>query len=398
MSELNLGLFGYGCVGQGFHAALQQANMPIARVVKIGVKNSHKERTIDRYHFSFTSQGVFSQPNLNAIIEAVDNTIDSFNIVAQALSQGLSVVTANKKMISENFIKLWQLQNENNVTLLYEAAVAGGIPIIRILDQYYNSEKITHLQGILNGSSNYIISKMEQDGLSYSIALKQAQKAGFAEADPWLDVAGYDAKYKLSLLSAHALGIALEPNSILNLGIAYIDKADIIWGAKSGFRVRLIGQLSETEEGVIAYVLPHFIPPSHELYHIKDEYNALLIESQFAGEQLFKGKGAGAHPTGSAVLADVAAINKGYHYNYQKIKERGLLSGKLVYKHPQDMIELKVYVRSNSREILKDIELTEVHESGTTASGAYIIGRVVLDKLMKIQKNRTELFVAVLPG
>ena len=396
MSELNVGLFGFGCVGQGFHTALQQAQSPKAKVVKIGVKNSYKERSLDAAHFSFTRQGVFSQPDLHAIIEVVDNAADGFDIVSQALSEGLPVVTANKKMVAENFIKLWQLQHEHQAALLYEAAVAGGIPIIRILDQYYQSEKITRLQGILNGSSNYILSKMEQEGLSYPTVLKQAQEAGFAEADPWLDVAGYDAKYKLTILSAHALGVTLEPESVLNLGIAFIDDADIAWGAQKGYRIKLLGHLSETENGVIAYVLPHFIPDSHELYHVDNEYNALLIDAQYAGTQLFKGKGAGSHPTGSAVLADVTALHQGYPYSYQKIKDRGQLNGSLTHTEPYNSVTLQVYLRARKAGVLDNIELAKTEESGQTASGPYIIGQISVDELKKIQLNRTEVFVAVL--
>lgn len=393
---LNIGLFGFGCVGQGFYDALNNAGGVSAQIAKIGVKDTYKERKLSAQHFSFSRSGVFEQPGLNAVVEAVAGADDGFDIVSDALQQGLPVVTANKKMVAEHFAELWALQHQHNSDLLYEAAVAGSIPIIRLLDNYYSGEQIKRLQGILNGSSNYIITQMERDGLSYPTALAQAQTAGFAEADPWLDVAGYDPKYKLVILAAHAFGVVFEPDEVINLGIPFIDDVDIAWGKEQGLKIRLIADVRSTEQGTAAYVLPHFIGPDNDLYTVTDEYNAVLLEGAYSGKQLLKGKGAGSYPTGSAVLADVAALEQGYKYSYSKIRLRGHLNGSVTPTKPYNELCLKVYVRAYDKQDLELIAFNSIEQQGDTAAGPFIIGEVSLNKLRTIQQSKAKAFVAVL--
>lgn len=393
---LNIGLFGFGCVGQGFYDALHNAGGVSAQIAKIGVKDTHKERNLSAQHFSFSRSGVFEQPGLNLVVEAVAGADDGFSIVSDALQQGLPVVTANKKMVAEHFTELWALQHQHNSHLLYEAAVAGSIPIIRLLDNYYQGEQLLSLQGILNGSSNYIVTQMEREGLSYPTALDQAQAAGFAEADPWLDVAGYDPKYKLVILAAHAFGVVFEPDEVINLGIPFIDDQDIAWGKEQGLRIRLIANISSTERGTVAYVLPHFIGTDNDLYTVTDEYNAVLLEGPYSGKQLLKGKGAGSYPTGSAVLADVAALEQGYKYSYSKIRQRGQLNGSLKPTKPNNDVSLKAYARAYNAADLDQLAFESVDESGTTEAGPYKIGHIKLNNLAYLQQGKAKVFVAVL--
>lgn len=393
---LNIGLFGFGCVGQGFYDALHNAGGVSAQIAKIGVKDTWKKRKLSAQHFSYSRSGVLEQPGLNAVVEAVAGADDGFEIVSDALRNGLPVITANKKMVAEHFTELWTLQHQHNSHLLYEAAVAGSIPIIRLLDGYYQGEEIKSLQGILNGSSNYIITQMERDGLSYPTALDQAQTAGFAEADPWLDVAGYDPKYKLVILAAHAFGVVFEPDEVINLGIPFIDDVDIAWGKEQGLKIRLIADVRSTEQGIAAYVLPHFIGLDNDLYTVNDEFNAVLLDGAYTGKHLLKGKGAGSYPTGSAVLADVAALEQGYRYTYSKIRQRGFLNGSVKPTKPFNEVSLKIYARAYNADDLALIDFDTIEQQGDTAAGPYTIGTVSLEHLRVLQQGKAKVFVAVL--
>lgn len=209
-----IGIFGFGVVGQGLYDILQAYPYLNINVKQIGVKDPEKERPLPREAFTFDRQAIIQDPEVSLIAELTNDEQEGFEIVKEALLAGKQVVSANKKMIAENLGALIELQRKQNQTLLYEGAVCGSIPVIRTLEDYFSYEPLYSLQGIFNGSSNYILSKIFNEQLDYRTALQQAQDKGYAEADPTLDVGGYDAKYKLTIAASHAFGITVDPSSI----------------------------------------------------------------------------------------------------------------------------------------------------------------------------------------
>src|SRR5690606_20674959 len=196
--------------------------------------------------------------------------------------------------------------------------------IIRNLEEYYDNELLHSVTGIFNGSSNYILSKIFNENLEYATALKQAQDLGFAETDPTLDVGGFDPKFKLAIVASHAYGLYIPPDAILNIGIDKLGAPDIQFAREKNFRIKLVPTAREiNDRAVILYVLPKLISSDNILYNVENEYNGVQVKAAFADEQFFYGKGAGGHPTGSAVLSDIAALRYGYRYEYKKHIEAG---------------------------------------------------------------------------
>ena len=211
-----IGLFGFGCVGQGLYDILEKTDFK-AEIVKICVKNKDKERSLPAHFFTYNSASILEDESISLVVELIDNADEAYEIVTTALKRGKNVVTANKKMVAEHLEELIQLQEEHGVSLLYEGAVCGCIPIIRTLEEYYDNELVFSVSGIFNGSSNYILTKVIQENLSYDVALKQAQELGFAESDPILDVGGFDPLYKLCIVALHAYGVIANPEEVFTL-------------------------------------------------------------------------------------------------------------------------------------------------------------------------------------
>jgi homoserine dehydrogenase len=200
--KLSIGLFGFGVVGQGLYDIIITKNLNI-EIVKFAIKDPHKKRTLPAELFTTDRDELLNNPEINTIVELINDTEAAFEIVSRALSSGKNVVSASKKMIALHLEELIELQHKHGTSLLYEGAVCGSIPIIRNLEEYYDNELLHSISGIFNGSSNYILSKGFIEGLDYDSALKQAQDLGFAETDPTSDVGGFDAKYKLVIAAAH---------------------------------------------------------------------------------------------------------------------------------------------------------------------------------------------------
>ena len=238
------------------------------------------------------------------------------------MKSGKNVVTANKLMVAKHFRELVELQEKYKVSLLYEASAGASIPIIRNLEEYYDNELLHSLRGILNGTTNYVLTRMYDEGMDYSDALKEAQDKGFAESDPTLDVEGWDAKYKLCIITGHAYGLFLDPDDVFHYGINKISKFDIQHAREKGFKIKLVPFVGKTGDNKItSYVLPRFISSDKYLYNVDNEYNGVITEAAFADRQFFSGKGAGGHATGSAVLSDISANSYGYRYEYKKYQQ-----------------------------------------------------------------------------
>lgn len=397
--NITIGLFGFGCVGQGLYDVLNHSQGLKANIEKICVKDKNKKRKIDRSFFTFDREEILKRNNLNVIVELIDNADEAFQIVKDAMNNGVSVVTANKKMLAENFKELYYLQEKNNVALIYEGSAGGSIPIIRNLEEYYDNELLSSVRGILNGTCNYILTRMELENKDYQDILKDAQSNGFAESDPWLDVAGFDTKFKALLLTVHAFGIVLKPSDIFNTGIQNVSYDDIQYAKQRGLRIKMLAVSHKIGDKFRVYALPHFVDRDSELYNVNYEYNAVEVEGAYSCKQTFVGKGAGSHPTGSAVLSDISALTYDYKYGYKKLKK--VLNGNTTIEDGVKQIEydftLKLYIRFQNKEELKDLEILSIEEEYRSANTNYIIANVNFRSLFNIyNKRENKLFICAI--
>ena len=315
--QLTIGLFGFGCVGTGLYQVLNQSNLLDAKIKKIIVKDKSKKRSLASELIGYDASDVLNDGEINLVVELINNSDEALLIVREALSKGKHVVSANKKLIAEHLDELIQLAKENKVSFLYEASVGGSIPIIRNLEEYYNNDSLSSVQGIVNGTTNYILTQANY-GVSYDDALAKAQELGFAELDPTLDVDGFDSKYKLTLLIKHAFGTSVNPDNLFNYGIRQVKPQDVSYASEKGYRIKLFARSEKVGNKIVGFVAPHFIKNDHSAFQVDNEFNAVIVEASFSDKQLFLGKGAGSFPTASAVLSDISAIQFEYQYEYRK--------------------------------------------------------------------------------
>lgn len=381
---LNIGLYGFGCVGFGLYEVLQKTPGLKANIKNICVKDKNKPREIGLENFTFDKNDILNDDEINVVVELIDDADAAFEIVSEALKRGKAVVSANKKMIAEHFTELLELQEKYNVPLLYEAAACASIPIIRNLEEYYDNDLLESIEGIVNGSTNYILTKTFAENLSYDDALKQAQDLGFAESNPILDTGGFDAKYKLLILLAHSFGFIAKPSDLFNIGIDGIGTLELKYAKEKGLKIKLIAQAFKGSNGELsAFVIPKFVSPEERLFNVDDVFNGVLTKTSFADTQFFVGRGAGAHPTASAVLSDISALSYDYRYEYKKInqKENLILS---------DDVNLRVLLRHKKEdaETFKK-QFSTIEEAYTNNESGYITGIISLKNLKDIQAGNT---------
>jgi homoserine dehydrogenase len=321
--QLTIGLFGFGTVGKGLYDVLSKTSSLNSSVKKICIKNADKKRAIDASFFTTNATDILNDEAINVVVELIDDADAAFLIVKTALQKGKAVVSANKKMIAAHFEELLQLQQEFNTAFLYEASCCASIPIIRNLEEYYDNDLLHSFRGIVNGSTNYILSKIFQENISFDKALLQAQQLGFAESDPTLDTGGFDAANKLCILLAHAFGTVANTTDFIFNGIQNISLQDAAVAKSKGCQIKLVAHAQKLNGGELAaFVLPQFVTENDDLYHVVNEFNGITTESSFADKQFFKGRGAGAFPTASAVLSDISALRYDYRYEYRKIQQQ----------------------------------------------------------------------------
>ncbi len=324
--NLKLGLFGFGCVGQGLYHVLHETKGLKAEIKKICVKTKNKPRPLGEDIFTFRKEDILLDPEIDVVVELIDDAVAAFEIVKVALQNGKAVVTANKRMLAEHLEEIYHLQKKYGKPVLYEGSVCGSIPIIRNLEEYYDNDLISSIEGIFNGSTNYILTKVFEERKTYDDALKQAQALGFAESDPSLDVKAFDPKFKLTILIAHTFGVFVRPENIINFGIDRISSVDLKYAKDHGLTIKLIARAIKVGEKIYGLVAPQFIENVHPLSAVRNEFNAVTVEGAFAEKQLFVGKGAGSFPTGSAVLSDISALTYDYRYEYKKLQQENHLS------------------------------------------------------------------------
>jgi homoserine dehydrogenase len=364
-------------VGEGLYKVLQQTPSLQASIKKVCIKHPEKDRNAPKELFTTDKDDILNDATINVIVEVIDDADAAFDIVKTAFANGKSVVSASKKMIAEHLPELLQIQLETGLPFLYEAAACASIPVIRNLEEYYDNDLLHAIKAIVNGSTNYILTKIFEDSLEFEVALKQAQDLGFAESNPKLDIEGFDAANKWTFLLTHAYGIVASTENILFNGIQNIQLTDAKVAKEKGYEIKLVAQAKKLSDGkVAAFVLPQFVAKDHPLAMVKNEYNGVVIESGFADQQFFYGKGAGSFPTASAVLSDISALRYNYRYEYKKL-----------YHHKPSALSgdfyLKVFLSAEKWNQLPLQQFEWVDECYAAATRSYISGVIHYSKLIQ---------------
>ena len=372
--NLKLGVFGFGCVGQGLYHVLEETQGIKAEIKKFCVKNTNKQRILADSYFTYDKNEILNDPDIDVVVELIDDANAAFEIVKTALQNGKSVVTANKKMLAEHLEEIYELQQRYHKPVLYEGSVCGAIPIIRNLEEYYDNDLISSIEGIFNGSTNYILTKVFEERRNYNDALRQAQELGFAESDPSLDVKGFDAKYKLVIAIAHTFGVFVKPDEVINLGIDKLTEADLTYARENGLGIKLVVRAFKQNGKVYGLVAPQFIESTNLLASVRNEYNAVIVQGAFSEKQLFVGKGAGSYPTGSAVLSDVSALTYDYQYEYKK-RTQG------THLQFSNDASVEVLVSSAQKSHINSHDFKEYKGGYQSIGSHYMHGLVTLEKL-----------------
>ncbi len=318
MKKIKIGLLGLGNIGTGTCQLLDMNRSEIessvgagVEIVKILKRNKNKKGAADVPDELITTDPdeIFNDPEIDIVIELIGGIEPATSYMIRAMENGKHVVTANKAAVAANYRRLMDTAAANNVQIRFEASVGGGIPILGTITEPLSANKFEEVLGIVNGTTNYILTMMTSEGLDYDTALRDAQAQGFAEADPTADVEGIDAANKLSILIALLFDKYVAPEDIPTTGITHITKEKIEEARENGCKIKLIAHAKRLEDGSIEYeVRPMHISASHPLANINKEFNAVFVKGNAVGDLMFYGKGAGPLPTGSAVMGDVIEI------------------------------------------------------------------------------------------
>ena len=391
MKNLNIGLFGFGNVGRGLYDVLQRINSQNVHIKRVCVRDLQKERGV-KVEFTNNADDIFEDKDINLIVEVIDDAEAAYDIVKRALKSRIPVVSGNKKMLGHHILELIDLQEQYNTPLLYDASACGSIPVIRNLEEYYDNDLLTSVKGILNGSSNFILSKIFNEHMSYEAALKLSQDLGFAESNPTLDIDGWDSLYKLIIITVHAFGVYVAPENILTYGISTMNDSDIRFAQEKDRRIKLVAHVEKIDDRLIMCVLPQLISRNKYIYSVEDEFNGVVIKGLFYDKQFMFGRGAGGHPTGSAVLSDITACAYNYRYEYKKRNDSVL---------PQYTTDhtFRVYFRYKSAEQRNLLNFTKIREQYTSDEYNYIVGDVTVANLKAHQEELrvADCFVAAYP-
>lgn len=378
---INIAVLGYGIVGSGVVEVIELNNDSINKRcgqevnVKyvLDLKDFPGQKIQEKIVHDFSI--IKEDKDVSIVVEVMGGVEPAFTFVKEAILNGKSVCTSNKELVAKHGAYLLKLAKDNQVNFLFEASVGGGIPIIRPLNQSLTADEIEEITGILNGTTNYILTKMSQEGLDFDTALKQAQEKGYAERNPEADVEGYDACRKIAILSSLAFGMSVDFEDIYTEGITKISDIDIKYAKTLGYAIKLLGTSKKEGENVYAMVAPMLIPQTHPLFSVNDVYNGIFVKGNVIGDVMFYGSGAGKLPTASAVVADVvdAIKHQGAHIMTIWSRKKLELCHKTHAKHPF-FIRLS---EANSlagkvKEIFGSVE--EVKLDGVVGEYAFITG------------------------
>lgn len=314
---VRIGILGLGTVGGGTAEVLQRNGEEIARragraikIVAASVRDLNKKRSavLDNVHLTLDSTEIVDNPDIDIVLELIGGTEDACNLVLRAIENGKHVVTANKALIALHGNEVFAAAQRKGVTVAFEAAVAGGIPIIKAIREGLAGNKIQWLAGIINGTGNFILTEMRDKGRDFAEVLAEAQSLGYAEADPTFDVEGIDAAHKLTILASIAFGVPLQFDKVFTEGISKIEKIDVEYAGELGYRIKHLGIARRSENGLELRVHPTLIPHRRLIANVDGVMNAVLIRADAVGPTLYYGPGAGAEPTASAVVADLVDV------------------------------------------------------------------------------------------
>ena len=391
--KLNIGLFGFGTVGRGLYDVLQRIGTKNVEIKRICVRDISKPRAVEA-DFTDKADDIFNDPEINFIVELIDDAEAAYTIVKRALQSRLPVVSGNKKMLAYHIEELIALQSQYNVALLYDASACGSIPVIRNLEEYYDNDLLTSVKGILNGSSNFILSKIFNEKMSYADALKLAQDLGFAESNPTLDIDGWDSLFKLIIITVHAFGLYVAPEKIFTYGISNMNDDDIRFANEKERRFKLVAHVEKIAGNrLIMCVMPQLISRNKYIYSVEDEFNGVVIKGLFYDKQFMFGRGAGGYPTGSAVLSDITACLYDYKYEYKKRNDSQL--PEFTNDH-----YFRVYYRYANDSDLALIPFESISEKYSSDSYKYVVGRASLGALHDVQEQlrSRNVFIAAYPN
>lgn len=382
MKEINIGLAGFGTVGQALYKVIEQARNVHARIAKICVRSLTKPREVrvpeSLLTTSFTE--ITRNPDIDLVVEVIDDPETSFRLVSDALRNGKDVVSGNKAMLARHLPELMELQHQTGKALLYDASSCGSIPVIRNLEEYYDNDLLLEVKGILNGSSNYILSRVFDHNEDYADALERAQKLGFAESDPTHDISGNDSLNKLVIITLHAIGVYVAPADVFVYGISTLGQEDILYAREKGMKIKLVAQVVKLSDDFFTmFVMPEFVAPNRYIYAVDDEYNGVVIRGECYDRQFMFGKGAGGLPTASSLLSDITALRHDYRYEYKKTA----FAPRPGYTTD---IPLKIYARFSKTNLLDGLPWLTVSEEYRSESFRYVVGEILLADLIKCRK------------
>ncbi|VEE81305.1 homoserine dehydrogenase [Streptococcus milleri] len=392
--SIKIALLGFGTVASGVPFLLKENNEKIVQaahseieITKVLVKDiAEKERLVaagNHFNFVTTIDEILNDKEVSIVVELMGRIEPAKNFITRALEAGKHVVTANKDLLAVHGAELLEIANKNKAALYYEAAVAGGIPILRTLVNSLASDKITRILGVVNGTSNFMLTKMLEEGWSYEAALSEAQQLGFAESDPTNDVDGIDAAYKMTILSQFAFGMTVKFEDVAHQGIRKITPEDVTVAQQLGYVVKLVGSIEETKSGLAAEVTPTFLPKSHPLASVNGVMNAVFVESIGIGESMYYGPGAGQKPTATSVVADIIRI-------VRRINERTVgkafneFQRERVLAKPEDVKSsyyFSILTPDSKGQVLRlaeifnteDVSLQQILQQGTDGNTAHVV-------------------------
>ncbi|ADI69416.1 homoserine dehydrogenase [Streptococcus pneumoniae TCH8431/19A] len=401
---VKIALLGFGTVASGVPFLLKENGGKInqsahsdIKVAKVLVKDEDEKNRLlaagNDFNFVTNVDDILSDHDITIVVELMGRIEPAKTFITRALEAGKHVVTANKDLLAVHGAELLEIAQANKVALYYEAAVAGGIPILRTLANSLASDKITRVLGVVNGTSNFMVTKMVEEGWSYDDALAEAQRLGFAESDPTNDVDGIDAAYKMVILSQFAFGMKIAFDDVAHKGIRNITPEDVAVAQELGYVVKLVGSIEETSSGIAAEVTPTFLPKAHPLASVNGVMNAVFVESIGIGESMYYGPGAGQKPTATSVVADIVRIVR--RLNDGTIgKDFNEYSRDLVLANPEDVkanYYFSILALDSKGQVLKlaeifnaqDISFKQILQDGKEGDKARVV--IITHKINKAQ-------------
>ncbi len=367
-----IGVFGHGFVSRALLDLINQKSLPV-KVKRICVKNTTQDRSEIADIVTFDPNDIYNDPDIQLIIELTDAHEAAFEILRKSMESGKDVISANKKMIAAFLPEIHKIEQQTGRYLLYEASCCGSIPIIRTLDQYFQNEDISQIEGVFNGSSNYVLTQMGLSGQSYEKAVADARMKGFAESNPENDMDGFDACAKLCIMSYHAWGQVTDPENVLRFGISALKPEDIRFAEMNNCKIKLLPRAVFVNGTLNLMVIPAFVPPNDALYHVDNEFNAVVTRSKFSGSQFYQGKGAGGHPTALAVAGDISLWLQGFRY--RKFDNINVIANSI------DQQEHLLYLRAENEDELRPFFELKVIPAAHQSDMSYLIVQADIEHL-----------------